>query len=371
MIPTGSQRQRGLRPPLSFQTTCQCGRGTFAPMRHLFAPTLLVLASACAAQPPAGYYDPAAGLTGEPLRQALHDIIDNHTVLSYSSLWTAFETSDDRPDGYVWDIYSDIPSGTPPYLYTFGTDQCGTYNSEGDCYNREHSFPKSWFNDASPMLTDLHHIYPTDGWVNTKRGDLPYGEVGSADWTGMNGTKTGLNVWPGYGGTVCEPRDEFKGDLARTYFYMLTRYAPEASAWNCDMLSGGNFAPWAEAMLVQWNADDPISTKETDRNNAVFALQGNRNPYIDHPEWVASIWGPFAGIHEAEPIAPSVSMNNGVLSVRGMNAPCTLDVLDVLGRTLLSTSLRGDSDIPVGLPIGTYLCRWSMGARSGVLRFTR
>ena len=340
-------------------------------MRIPYALSLVVASCTTLAQPPAGYYDPAAGLTGEPLRQALHDIIDNHTVLTYNSLWTAFETSDDRPDGYVWDIYSDIPSGTPPYLYTFGSDQCGTYNSEGDCYNREHSFPKSWFNDASPMLTDLHHIYPTDGWVNTKRGDLPYGEVGSADWTGLNGTKTGMNVWPGYGGTVCEPRDDFKGDLARTYFYMLTRYKPEASTWDCDMLVAGNFAPWAEALLVQWSANDPVSTKETDRNNAVYALQGNRNPYIDHPEWVASIWGPFAGVEEVEASGPSLLMSNGILIVRGITAPCELDVMDALGRVMMTTKLGSDGEVPLDLPSGTYISQWSMGTLSGLFRFVR
>ena len=139
------------------------------------AAALLTLVGPCAlaiAQPPPGYYDPAQGLSGPALRSALAGIIDGHTVLSNADLWSAFETTDDRPDGFVWDIYSDVPGGTPPYLYTFGTDQCGTYNSEGDCYNREHTMPQSWFGGSAPMDTDLHHIMPTDGWVNLQRGNL-------------------------------------------------------------------------------------------------------------------------------------------------------------------------------------------------------
>lgn len=338
-------------------------------MRAYFLVAGSLIMATAAAQPPPGYYDPAAGLTGEALRQALHDIIDGHTVLTYTALWACFESTDDRPDGYVWDIYSDIPGGSPPYLYSFGSDQCGTYDSEGDCYNREHSFPKSWFNDASPMLTDLHHIYPTDGWVNAKRGDLPYGEVGSADYVSDNGTKTGSNVWPGYGGTVCEPRDEFKGDLARTYFYMLTRYAPEASSWNSDMLSGGNFAPWAEALLVQWNAGDPVSTKEVDRNNAVFVLQGNRNPYIDHPEWVASIWGPFASI-PTNAAALSVRVDGDGL-VRGIDGLCTLQVFDMSGRCLLERTTTNNWSLGLDLAQGNYVLHWRTPEGAGAIRFWR
>ena len=124
------------------------------------------------AQPPPGYYDAASGLTGPPLKAALFGIISPHTVHSYAQLWNDFESTDDRDDnGKVWDIYSDIPDSVAPYQYTFGTDQCGSYNSEGDCYNREHTVPQSWFNGDAPMVSDLFHIYPTDGWVNNKRGD--------------------------------------------------------------------------------------------------------------------------------------------------------------------------------------------------------
>ncbi|MFO7880440.1 MAG: endonuclease, partial [Bacteroidales bacterium] len=126
------------------------------------------------AQVPDGYYDSADGLGFEELQQALHNIIDDHTVLSYDDLWSAFYDTDPRPDNpnIVWDMYSDNPYGAEPYTFTFGTDQCGNYSGEGSCYNREHSFPKSWYNDGYPMYTDLVQLVPTDGYVNGMRGNL-------------------------------------------------------------------------------------------------------------------------------------------------------------------------------------------------------
>ncbi len=342
---------------------------TFA--RATLISTSFAAVSFSAAQPPTGYYDPAAGLTGEALKQALHDIIDGHTVLANSALWNAFNTTDDRPGNYVWDIYSDVPGGSPPYLYTLGADQCGTYNSEGDCYNREHSFPLSWFNDEPPMDTDLHHIYPTDAWVNMKHGNLPFGEVGTADFTSLNGTRTGPSTWPGYGGDVCEPIDAYKGDLARSYFYMMTRYLPDVASWSSDMLAGGDLAPWAESMLLQWHADDPVSTKETDRNNAVFALQDNRNPYIDHPEWVASIWGPFASTPLIEAGGPRMWARDDRLFITGMDDEGELMICDALGRTILRTDVTGDRSLDLPPSPGMHLAVITAGGQRWTLRFAR
>ena len=252
-----------------------------------------LLLSPVFAQPPAGYYDSAAGLTGKSLQQALHNIIDNHTARTYDYLWTAFQTTDTRSGGtIIWDIYSDVPGGTPAYTYTISADQCGNYSKEGDCYNREHSFPKSWFNDASPMYTDLFHLYPTDGYVNGKRSNYPFGEVGSSSWTSTNGSKLGSCSWPGYAGTVFEPINEYKGDIARTYFYMATRYYGEDASWaGSDMVTGSQPKPWALTMLLAWHRADPVSTKEIDRNNEVYKIQNNRNPFIDDPQFAEKIWG--------------------------------------------------------------------------------
>ncbi len=244
-------------------------------------------------QIPPGYYDNAAGLSGTPLQSALHNIIDNHTVRSYNQLWTDLQVTDDKPNGKVWDIYSDIPGGTPPYEYSFGSDQCGTYSQEGDCYNREHTFPKSWFGgEVSPMYSDLFQVMPADGYVNSQRSNYPYGEVGSYTWISQNGSKLGSCIYPGYSSTVFEPIDEYKGDVARNYFYMATRYYGEDGSWpGSGMVDGSQLKEWAKNMLLEWSNGDQVSQKETDRNNAIYNLQNNRNPFIDHPEYIELIWG--------------------------------------------------------------------------------
>lgn len=149
---------------------------------------------------PLGYYDPAEGLIGEPLRGALHDIIDGHFSISYTGLWTAFYTTDDKPNGKVWDMYSDVPGGTPPYEYTFGVDQGGTAGTEGTGYNREHSWPSSWYGATSPMYTDVFMVYPTDNEVNNKRGSYPFGEVNAPTWISLNGSRLGPCAYPGISG---------------------------------------------------------------------------------------------------------------------------------------------------------------------------
>ncbi len=243
---------------------------------------------------PQGYYDNAVNKSGNTLREALHNIIKVHDTLSYNDLWQSFYSTDKRPDNNkVWDIYSDKPGYTPAYYFTFGSDQCGSYSAEGDCYNREHSVPNSWFGGSvAPMYTDLFHLYPTDGYVNSKRSNLPIGKVTSASWTSTNGSKVGTSNISGYSGQVFEPIDSFKGDFARTYFYMAVCYMDKNLGVETQSnFSGGDLKPWAKQLLLQWAALDPVSQKEIDRNNAIYELQHNRNPFIDHPELAAKIFG--------------------------------------------------------------------------------
>ena len=139
---------------------------------------------------PGGYYAPVSGLRGSALLIALHNLIKGHIALSYSATAGAFMNTDKRPDGKVWDVYSDVPGGTPPYEFAFGP--LGSGGREGVAYNREHSFPQSWFGGSVlPMYSDLWIIYPTDSKVNSERANYPYGKVGSATWTSLNGTKLG------------------------------------------------------------------------------------------------------------------------------------------------------------------------------------
>lgn len=245
------------------------------------------------AQIPNGYYNTATG-TGSTLKTQLYNIIKGHTAVSYDGLWTAFQTTDDKPDGKVWDMYSNC-------TFTFITDQCGNYVNECDCYNREHSWPKSWFNDGSPMLTDLFHLVPTDGKVNGMRSNYPFGTVSSPTYTSGSGCKLGPCSYTGYTGVVFEPLDEYKGDFARNYFYMATRYENIISTWHANddnaeaVLLDNNFPvfeTWFINMLGEWHVADPVSQKEIDRNNTIYtSYQHNRNPFIDHPEYVYAVWG--------------------------------------------------------------------------------
>ena len=302
---------------------------------HSLLSALLFLQT-LAAQVPAGYYNDANGLSGETLKTALHNIIKGHTVVDYNDIWAHFQNTDAKPNGKVWDIYSDIPGGTPPYEYTFFADQCpdATYSAEGDCYNREHSWPRSWVGgDISPMFSDIFTIYPVDAWVNGLRYNFPYGEVNSPTSTTLNGSKLGPGISPGYTGTVFEPIDEYKGDLARTFFYMATRYedliadwpsnSPEAAA----ILDGSSFPAfksWYIDLLLSWHEQDPVSQKEKDRNNAVYAIQGNRNPFIDRPEYARYIWGTgqqtityFTGFEASESFTASTIYNNTTIRYDG------------------------------------------------------
>ncbi|MBK9758831.1 MAG: endonuclease [Flavobacteriales bacterium] len=318
-------------------------------------------------QIPPGYYDNAEGLTGPALKSALFGIISAHDVQSYSQLWGHFQSTDARPDGKVWDIYSDRPDSISPYSFTFGTDQCGNYNGEGDCYNREHSVPQDWFNSASPMLTDLFHVYPTDGWVNNKRGSLPYAEVGSTAWTGLNGSKTGYSITPGYQYTVFEPIDPFKGDLARTYFYMMTRYMPDVSSWTSPMFSTGDLSAWARNMMIAWSDGDPVSQKEIDRNNAIYQIQDNRNPFIDHPEWIHSIWTSTVGVEESRSNADRLWIANGELFRSNSSTAAVVEVFGSDGRKLLGDVFLGTRFQLPAMSAGVYLAR----VGTVTLRFVR
>ena len=260
--------------------------------RNIFTAAMVLFAVCSWAQGPSNsgsYYSNADGKKGSALKTALAGIIRSHTTKSYDSLWEYFKTTDKRADGKVWDMYSGTTN------FTFGKDQAGSYKVEGDKYNREHSFPKSWFGDKSPMNTDLMHIVPTDGKVNGMRSNYPFGETKGEKYTSNKGfSKLGKNTTNGYSGIVFEPNDEYKGDFARIYFYMVTCYENNVSSWKSDMLSGDKypaFKDWALQLLLKWAKEDPVSQKEIDRNNAVYGIQKNRNPFVDYPGLEQYVWG--------------------------------------------------------------------------------
>lgn len=238
---------------------------------------------------PPGYYDKIDGKKERNLKTSLSGILVNHTRLRYDDLWFYFKTTDRRPDGYVWDMYS---------------NQNREFNGDKAVsgMNKEHSLPKSWWATSGNVekydaYSDLNHLYPSDGSANTAKSNYMLGTVGS--YTFYNGvSKVGSNNYSG-GPThrAFEPADEYKGDFARTYFYMLTCYEHYADQWRSDGLNmlDNNTYPvlkeWAKKMLLEWHRKDPVSTKELDRNEEVFRYQGNRNPFIDFPELAEHIWG--------------------------------------------------------------------------------
>jgi endonuclease I len=254
---------------------------------------------------PTGYYNAAAGLTCSALKTALKTIITNgHNPQTYDDLWSQYQNTDikPRPTGsgnVIWDIYSTRADGTAPYYYVPGSDQCGSYNGEGSCYNREHSFPKSWFNDEMPAYSDYNHIFPTDGYVNGKRSNYKYGEVATATWTSQIGAKLGSSSIAGIAGPVFEPIDEYKGDVARAYLYMITRYQDRITTWDGYSTEGAetfvaNTFPSVEInylkLMLKWHHQDPVSAKEIARNNGTYSFQGNRNPYIDDATYADQVW---------------------------------------------------------------------------------
>ncbi|CAC9461333.1 HNH endonuclease signature motif containing protein [bacterium endosymbiont of Bathymodiolus sp. 5 South] len=234
-------------------------------------------------------------VTGEPLREQLFHIISKHKVLKYRELWKAFKQTDALPNqpDKVFDIYSYNGDNTA-YIYKFFTDQCGHYKKEGDCYNREHSFPKTWWGGSLnvPMATDLYHIYPTDGYVNNMRAAYPYAGVVNSKKTkfSTNKSKMGRAQNKKLTGKFFEPIDEFKGDLARGYFYLLTAYYDKVQDWHSPILTGNNFTPWAQKILLKWHKQDPVSDKERRRNKQIMKIQGNYNPFIVSPKLVGKIW---------------------------------------------------------------------------------
>ncbi|MDE6098122.1 MAG: endonuclease [Muribaculaceae bacterium] len=243
------------------------------------------------ASEPADYYSSCENKGGRNLLSALQQKIGPHTTVSYDALLDLYKTSDVYPDGKIWDMYSTKHWSTG--------SKCGSYKLVGDCYNREHSMPKSWFNDAKPMYSDAFHLYPTDGKVNGQRSNHPYGECANGTRLPSNGGvqalgKLGNCTFPGYSGTVFEPDDQYKGDFARSYFYMAAAYNDRIASWSSPMLAGNSypvFTSWSVDLLLKWHRQDPVSEKERDRQEAVYARQRNRNPFIDHPEMVEYIWG--------------------------------------------------------------------------------
>lgn len=253
------------------------------------------------------YYKTANGKKAALLRDALSSITSVGPAKghNYDNLWNAYKTTDIYPvdsvgkAGKIWDMYSNV-------LYTPGADQCGNYGDIGDCYNREHSLPKSWFGEDKPAYYDMGHIIPTDGKVNGQRSNYAFGECANGgritkkvgDKTYVGAGKLGQSTFLNYTySKVFEPDDQYKGDFARMYMYMRVRYKSlnmtQDYGWQMFNTEDENYGmtDYSVALLMKWHRMDPVSQKEIGRNNGMETVQGNRNPFIDYPILAEYLWG--------------------------------------------------------------------------------
>lgn len=335
------------------------------------------------AAPKAGHYTQLDGTSAAGLCDAIQDVASKgYHSLGYRGLWTAYKTTDVRSDGSIWDMYSNCK-------FRAGSNQCGQYSGECDCYNREHSVPKSWWGGSeSNQGCDIFIVVPTDGYVNAKRSNYPFGEVRSASYE-YDGSKLGSSSFPGYNNTVFEPADEYKGDFARGIMGAMLKWqgswtqANGSSTFNGKYTSAGNygFTAYAMNLFMKWHREDPVSQKELDRNDGIEKTQGNRNPFIDYPCLAEYLWGTKKdqrlslsdlmsaydnGFFDSDqsgcscnnaieqtPAEPAYSLrtNGNMLSVISEQV-ATIAIYDLMGRMLTNQTTE---ELQINLTQGIYL----------------
>jgi endonuclease I len=224
------------------------------------------------------YYDAAIGKTGESLKTSLHEIIDDHTELSYSAVWNALKNTDEDPAN---------PNNVI-LLYSGRSQSENTNGGGADEWNREHVWAKSHgdFGTSMGPGTDIHHLRPTDVTVNSSRSNLDF-DNGGIEHSEARGNYYDSDSW--------EPRDEVKGDVARMLFYMAVRYEGDSGELDLELNNsvnnGSNPFHGKQSVLLEWHEQDPVDSFEQRRNDLIFeSYQHNRNPFIDHPEWAKEIW---------------------------------------------------------------------------------
>lgn len=297
-------------------------------MKYLLALLTSFILYSVVGQIPPGYYDNAIGKTGEQLKTALHNIIKNHTEYPYSQTDELLMETDEDPNN----------SNNVILLYK-GTSQAkSTFGGGANDWNREHVWAKSHgdFGDSPPHGTDLHHLRPEDASVNSDRGnkDFDNGGVQHSEATGCY-----------YDDDSWEPRDAVKGDVARMLFYMEVRYEGDNGELDLEVVNWVNSAPEPEhgkfSALYQWHQDDPPDAFEINRNNVIYSYQDNRNPFVDHPEYLILIYDPTNAVNDIYYNSLSVYPNpaRDQLFVRAPYATfsaCSVIINDVCGREVFS-----------------------------------
>jgi hypothetical protein len=223
----------------------------------------------------ADYYDTVINLTGQPLYNALRTLLSNNTNTSYDTSKDVLFQTLDNVNSQVTCVYTG-------QVYTISSSYNGGSNP-----NTEHTYAQSWFvgSETSKQKSDLHHLFITNSTVNSSRGNLPLSTVANHSSATVYYNNTPRQSYRGSNSSgiqVFEPADQFKGNIARALLYFNTRYSGNSLVQqNVDMLP----------VLLQWHIADPPDAAEITRNTGVYNYQHNRNPYVDHPEFVARIWG--------------------------------------------------------------------------------
>lgn len=326
-------------------------------MNNLFLTTTLLLTALTSfTQIPDGYYNSAFNLSGEPLKTALHNIIDDHIEYTYSSSNTD-----------VWDILKESDKDTSNaenvilFYSGWSVNASQEYNS-GKGWNREHVWAKSRgdFGTTRGAGTDLHNLKPTDISVNSARNNRWFDEatIQYIDGDGETNNYISSTRW------VWEPRDEVKGDVARIMFYMATRYEGDNNEVDLELIDtipsdNNTKAPFFADLstLLQWHIQDPVDDFERNRNEVIFSYQNNRNPFIDHPEYVQLVWGTLLDLYEPEeqkimccfpnPTHDSIMLYSMEVSL--------YSIIDSKGNTVLNNDFKGTIQVDLSsLDKGVY-----------------
>ncbi|HNX37512.1 MAG TPA: endonuclease [Candidatus Cloacimonadota bacterium] len=272
----------------------------------------------------AGYYDNVLNLTGTALKSGLHTLISTNTNSSYDNSKTFMFQHADNLGGSVRCIYTG-------QIYPISSSYNGSSNP-----NTEHTYAQSWFSstESSIKKADVHHLFPTNSTVNSSRGNLPFWTVANHSSADVYYTTTPWQSYRGSDGnghTVFEPCDQQKGNVARALLYFNVRY-------NDSLIQGGvNMLP----ILLQWHTADPVDAAEVTRNTAVFGWQSNRNPFVDHPEFVSSIWGPTAIDDDLMTPAPDFGITAVYPNPFSGSATLSLDSKESQPISIMIFNLRG------------------------------
>ena len=331
---------------------------------------------------PQDYYQEANGKSSEQLKEALHQIISNHTVFPYTSsstdTWDILQLSDQDPENH--DNMILVYTGrSQDKGYRDGSGNYSQYENgngtQNNSWNREHVWPKShgFPDEDDNAYTDVHNLKPSDRSVNSSRGTKDYDYGGSQHSEALD-CLTDSDSW--------EPSNLVKGDIARVLFYMVVRYDPGYDHNNnsfdlelVDYTTPGNNDPILGKLssLIQWHLDDPVDDFEINRNEVIFGFQQNRNPFIDHPNLVNFLWGENVGQNWNESLSYNNSFDNdltifpnptnGILNFTEELQNEKIEIFSLTGQKIFDREVTNVNSIRLNLNSGIYLLKVSNNHR--------